>query len=504
MKSIIKVSSSDLLIKRDEFVEGWQQPDVVPYRYAQETGFHVYGKLNLHLELSAADDMRHAKQYLKVIQAYTAIADACAGIQGSLLLEVQGEVIHLLLPGQHDAKTVDRLLAFCIALTQIVYSDIKPMAGENWQSFVMATDHGEAILIENGNGASDSIVSLGPAANAPAKQLPRTSAGCLSIRSDTLELVYADVDGRKEWVPFDLRNPSYTPELRKYSNEQAFVTMDSAMRTTAAMALNESKTYDPTVRRLTEFELSVTEEPDVSTPLQVQGFCMRSDLDGFTADVQEAFDREPEAVKALVERFTSLMGFVDAYIATRKRSVIRLPWAGDCANMVLMPAPNHTYDFDRAAVPATEPSDWHAITSEKNASGHNWRDLLLEGDWAVAVVGGGDSEGNEGRLLIASMHASKRQFRIVAGWGARRSLDALDATGIGKRDTVVHKEDYSALSENFQPHFSRVDSNFYKAHDLDAEKLKKTAIRREAKAAGISIPAVGIVTPKPQPHYQYQ
>lgn len=502
MKPLMKVSSSELLINRSVFSESWREPTSVPYRYAFETGFHVYGKLNLKLDLSAADDKKQAQRYLRVIQAYAVIADECARIQGALLLEVQGEVIHLLLPGEHEVQTIDRLLSFCATFLQIVYAELQPLADDDWNSFVMATDHGKAVMIESGNGDSDSVVSLGPAANQPAKLISKTTAGCLSIRSSTLGMVYDNVDRKKEWVEFDLRNPPYVPQVRKYSNDQAFIVNTAAMRSAAAESLKKYAFLEPDIRLITETELRVNTEPDIITPLQVQGFYMRADINGFTDDVQEAFNKGPEAVKVLVERFTTLMGFAEAFARSRRRIVIKLPWAGDCANMIMLTGQGRSYDYDRASVPATESADWHGLSGEKDTFGRGWRDLFLKSDWAVAVAGGDkEKEGNDGFLLVASIQTRNRRFKIAAGWGARRSLDALDATGIGKRDTVVHEVDYSALSENFQQHFSRVDSNFYKAHDLDKKKLNEAAILAESKTCSVAVPNSNIVIPPAKPHY---
>lgn len=499
MRAMMKVNAADLLLKRGLFEERWGYPEPAPYRYAPERGFHIYAKLNLQLELSAADDTSHAQQYLKVIQAYAAIAEVCGQAAGAMLLEVQGEVIHLLMPGNHDAATTARVFAFCRTLNDIVYTKLSPMAGDNWRSFVMGTDHGDAVLIESGNGSSDSIVSLGPAANHPAKQLPGTDAGHLAIRTDTLSLVAPVTDRRKEWTQCDLRTgPSI--QQQRLSNDQAFIATDATMRALSEQVIRESRTYSPTVNM--RIDEDVVKTAGITSPVRVQGFYMRADLDGFTADVQAAFEQGDEAVRALVERFTVLMGFADAFAESLSHTVIRLPWAGDCANMVVLSPDPASYRRDRACVPAVVPARWHSTTGAEYTDGKRWRDLLGQSDWSVSTVGGNDVEGNNGLLLVADVMAKERQFRIAAGWGARRSLDALDTAGVRKRDTVIHRVDYTALSSNYQSHFRALNSLFYRAEDLTSEKVTRKAVAAEAATSTVALPSVGVTLPRQEPHYE--
>jgi len=84
--------------------------------FAVETGFHIYGELNLTLKLTAATDTKDAAKLLRVLQEYVAIAETCAAIVDAELLEIQGERIHLLFPAPHVTKaSVDALLQFCVA-----------------------------------------------------------------------------------------------------------------------------------------------------------------------------------------------------------------------------------------------------------------------------------------------------------------------------------------------------------------------------------------------------
>jgi len=473
-------------------------------RYSWEQGFHIYGNLNLHLRLSASEDAANAKQYIRIVQAYASIAEACATIANVVLLEVQGEVIHMLLPCELGKQSTDHLLAFCIIFSDIIHKEIKPMAGEAWQSFVMASEHGQAVLLRNGNGSSDSVVSLGPAANHPAKQLPTTEAGMLSIRPETLELVHPNVDHRKSWEQFDLRNPPYKPLSAKQPGSSSITINESLMRSEASNIITKIR---PDLSRpltiLSRLDVSHQFETDSNNPFSAQGFYMRADLDGFTADVQAAFeDKTGQAVMQIVNRFAMFMEFADAFAANLQRPVVRLPWAGDCANMVLLPRDGRSYAQERGYVPATESAAWHELTSKANSAGQNWREYLLKSDWAVSIAGGDDKDdGGDGYLLIANIVTASRRFKIAAGWGAGRSHDALGVEGVKGKDTVVHRVDHGELSPQFQKKFHPLNSIFLKATGLTTNILTRESVKDEGKAMPMIITGTNIYVPPPKPHF---
>lgn len=471
--------------------------------HAWEQGFHVYGQLSLTLPLAASEDTQSAVRYLRIIQAYAAIADKCAQVAGGVLLEVQGEVIHALLPGELSKDAVDSVIAFSIALGQIVYAEIEPLAGDAWKSYVMATDHGHAVLIGNGNGSSDSIVSLGPAANSPAKQLPITEAGHLSIKTEVLALVCPNVDCRKTWEQFDFRNPLYMPRSGGMSQSQKYLLNESIMRAEAKRIMENRASMQPQIRVLTEQDITGEIENDVNSPFKTQGFYMRADLDGFTADVAKAFEESSEtAVIEIVKRFSAFMAFADAFAKSLNRRVLRLPWAGDCCNMILLPRSGITYSRERSYVPAVEAARWHDLTAQADADGRKWRDVLMESEWAVSIAGGDkEEEGSDGYLLVANIETSGRKFKIASGWGAGRSHDALETEGVHGRDTVIHKVDYEALSGNYRQHFKPLNSLFYKAGDLSMGKIKNEAVKAERQTGPAIIVGSDIVLPPPKPHY---
>src|ERR1700730_15488730 len=69
---------------------------VAPRVFADLWGIHFYSDLRLELELSAPDHPLDAALYLRILQAYASIAEACGNSLGIEILEIQGERLHLL------------------------------------------------------------------------------------------------------------------------------------------------------------------------------------------------------------------------------------------------------------------------------------------------------------------------------------------------------------------------------------------------------------------------
>jgi hypothetical protein len=78
------------------------------------------------------------------------------------------------------------------------------------------------------------------------------------------------------------------------------------------------------------------------TPVRTRGMCLRADLDGFSKKVEEAFQKGPQAVAALVQEFTSVLQYPIDFAQRLGRPIIELPWAGDCCTIFIQPAFHET------------------------------------------------------------------------------------------------------------------------------------------------------------------
>ena len=276
---------------------------------------------------------------------------------------------------------------------------------------------------------------------------------------------------------------------------------ESVVRAEAKRIVVAGRTTSSLIRVLAESDITKEIENDVNAPFKTQGFYMRADLDGFTADVAAAFeDPSGLAIAEIAQRFSGFMAFADAFAKTLGRRVIRLPWAGDCANMILLPRARRTYGDERHFVPATEPAKWHDLTAQANEAGIKWRDIMLKSNWAVGIAGGDKEEGSDGYLLVANVLTSGRRFKIASGWGAGRSQDALELDGVRGCDTIIHKVDHAALSANYRILFRPLTSIFYSAAELSMRRLETASIKSERETGPNIIVGSGISLPTPKPH----
>jgi len=467
----------------------------------KERGFHIYGELRLSLKMTAAEDTRDAQRYLSILQDYATIADACAREIQAELLEVQGERIHLLMPSATpDRAAVDKLIAFSISFAHLVYTKIAAKAGKEFQGFALAADHGDTLILLSGNGGSRSIISLGHAANAPAKRLGveqdgtvKTPAGHLAVRSEILRAVRYPVDVR-DWTNINLREVA---KLFEQLTDNRLT--ETLSRAADAGLLLESQRG---TRQVTFVESTYFAEGDFTTgqALKLSAFCMRADLDGFTKEVQEAFNAGNFA--ALVQKFASILEFAKQFAAVADRKIIQLPWAGDCANLIVLPkSAGESYEAAQMYVPAQLPAEWHSQVSGTDSAKRAWAHILGRTRWAAACAGGEMDAGSAPVILLATIHTSKRDFMVAGGWAVGRSNDALEAEGVRGDDTVIPDEDYQALDSQLKDLFAELDSRFWISHGLTKQKVRDATVKASTQQTGPYVPTAARHTPSPKPHW---
>lgn len=447
--------------------------------YADVSGFHVYNRLGLTLRLSAAEDDKSATRYLRILEAYTDIVDEAARTWGLSILEAQGEVMHsLLVADVADARSIKRVVGFCSSVTQTVYEVIPKIAGTAFDGFKSAADHGRSIVI----GLSDnmSVVSLGPSANAPAKQLPNVTAGHLSMLKEHWETV-GRTGERTNWVEVNVLTPS--EQTSEWVNQDPAYAQFGSYTAKRTWAFNESS------ERAIAFGSRAYNVANSSAPARFQGFFFRADQDGFSKQVEEAFASGQELrIQQLVAGFRDTVNQSLAFNQATPWTCLRLPWAGDCVNMILLPRDGQNYAAMREKASLIAPKAWHELWT-KSRSGTRW---------AVGLAGGNGEEGNDGIVLVATMRAAGRSFPIAAGWSVRRSADAYQADGVRGEDTVIPIIDRKALDEVYQEAFKPLDSRFERATLLRLQEAeKKKSDRLTARVASYASPAAIIPAARP-------
>jgi hypothetical protein len=490
---MVQNATLDMLLESS--ARGYQAPltdSNRPYLFADVRGFHIYAELDLSLRLTAAEDPQDAQLFLGILQEYTLIAEACATRVGARVLEVQGERIHLILPTEEPTKdSVAAVVRFSISFTATVYARIGKRAGKAFRGMRMAADHGRAILLKAGDNASGSVISLGPCANAPAKRLRQTKAGNLALRHEHHFLLTGE---RKSttWVDFPVLEIS--EQTRPFSSSELSTQFDADTTNIMERLAPEL----PRVRYAYGDYLNQYLTESATGPVTVQGYFVRADLDGFSKQVQTAFEKGESAIRELVARFFRILSYPDEF-RKRMTRTIKLPMAGDCANLVVIPA-SESYDDSREHYPVKASSEWHSLGRGRTSTGVNWGDELAGARWSVGIAGGGEDE-SSGVVLIATLKGRDRDFLVAAGWSVGRSLDAQESEGVKADDTVVPDEDYSALDTPHQKPFKRHGPTFWIAHDLTIQKAEHAGIGVLSGGTAPYVASVNRSVPSPRPYH---
>ncbi len=449
-------------------------------------GIHIYSDIRFSLRMSESEDEVTTSEYLQAINYYVNIADSCAKIIGAKLLEVQGQRLHFFYEtDDYDLEEQKKLFTFAASLTDNIYERFGSRE-KFFKSFAMSADFGESILLWSGSTAQDSIISLGPSANDPAKQLTKTPAGHLRIRKG----FEANEDKvRNHWT--DIKLVGKGSYAIKYRN--------SALTESFSAVFNQYESFidvPKVIRQLSVSDKFYNEKKGTITdPTQVIGFTFRADLDGFTQKVKDAFDSDDESKVKLVDEFFEYISHGEKFSKKISNRVIHLPWSGDCANMIILPKFHEEFDEAKEYTPVDLSHNW--LKRSPSCSSN-----LIASKWNISIGGGNSQEGNDGFILVAQIKAGNRAFLIASGWSVGITLKALETNGVIGNDTVMHNVDYHALKDCFKSLFSRHGSNFRKSNNLAEHDLHKQVIK---KACATISPVVSIngrkaIMPVAKPH----
>jgi hypothetical protein len=464
--------------------------------FTDTTGFHIYCELRPTAKFESAESDAKALKYLQVIEEYVNHGVRAATPFGVVLLELQGNVLHFYKPGDAAVQPAIEAIQFVYLFTTTLYEELKPELGDEWDGFASCMMHGRSIVVRHGSFHSASAVSLGPAANEPAKQLlyGKTPAGCLDVPgvwAKELELPPAG-----KWVTINLRGRDRVPFLNRVENQQRRQELLSLIREYRAVANRK------TIQRVSLIENRQLFDPSgftLTSPHRVQAFCLRSDLDGFSAVLKEVFEQKNDkAVERVALGFAEILEFGD-YMERSTPGSIRLPWAGDCATL-LVP---HSPDFSLASLPRwlEVALKWQSFADgTPEASVRNWGSIFKSVRWAI-----GACHGEAGMNVVAPIQAQGRSFLVGAGWPVATSLDAQN---LGKGgDIVTHNIDFANLDTPTRKQFAKVENTeFWRTTNLNKEKLKKSAIEVGQPQAPVGEDYLAkyrsIQVPSPRPHYQ--
>jgi len=170
---------------------------------------HVYIELDFAHEYKYATSPTKARQFLTTIANAASATEGVAQAFGGFVLEVQGSTVHvgLSVGSETDAKIIEFAGAVHTVLTQMAKQELSHAL--SWR---MAADAGVTLIVARETVHSDkSYVSLGDAANRPAKHLYRE----LDIREEDRNLKKFHLaiprPGTKSWVHLDLNKEPRRP-----------------------------------------------------------------------------------------------------------------------------------------------------------------------------------------------------------------------------------------------------------------------------------------------------
>ena len=446
---------------------------------------HVYVKLDLEHRYENARTAEDAKLFLKSVARAVAAASKTAEQYGGSILEVQGSMIHAGLPlaGLDDAARALEFIQSLHDALEIVFQARSRVLG--WR---MTADTGKTLVVA-GRGAhgDDSWVSLGPAANNPAKHLYSQ----LERPEDSRSLKRFHVgffDRQSEsWQYADLRKTSRDMDesrviARKALEEEPvlrFFDVIGENRTILADAVNIGAPGTPGA-------------PTADLPLTYYGWVMRSDLDGFISLVEKSIDDDARLEK-LASDFYSIMAASGAFVDRHSESLIQLPWAGDnfTASAVF-----RSMDAYRDAVPKRLIE--LSLDFDKDLESDAKR--IGSKGWAHGIAGGVPHGNAGGSIYVAGMEIGDRRFLVGAGEGFGRSIQAFADINPDAGEFVVLKDDWDQLDDGYMHSFTQAENTRGGQSSLFRIGASSGLIRARARIAADGSPTdVTMSRAKPEP-----
>jgi len=420
---------------------------------APTVGFHLYGDLFVSDSLSTAESEATAQKLLEAIEDVADIASAATALSDVWLFEVQGLRTHIFIEADtSNSQSIGRVLSFASYFAKSVDKRLRKLVGADYRRFCMAVAHGEAIVISTGRDGDDSVISLGNAANRPAKRLAREDIedGILVLPQELavhspLLAKETSAQASNRWVHVDVLKREF-PAMLSESEQLNF-----------SARIDESLSARGTSRRFVSLSANIRDFINVETstverPAVAQGLVIRADLDGFTAKIEEASKRGEAAIKKVVIEFLSILQLPDAFEKYLDQPMVRLPWAGDCYNAVILPSSGQSYADLRKNLAPVACLRWHDPKGEVNETRKpDLKAIAAAHKWAVGIGGG---TGSKGRLLIANITTRERSFLVAAGWGVRFSLEAQNSRGIAASESAVHHEDHAEMCDPYKTKFN--------------------------------------------------
>lgn len=456
--------------------------------------WHLYVHVELAHEQLNAQTKANAKKCLTNIgDAAFAVEYSVASIGGSVI-EVQGDLLHAIVPLNvcDESKMVSVATQLHEAL-KMTFARNEGVLG--WR---MSADKGRTLIVDGVDIHGDrSLVSLGNAANRPAKKLYQQLA--ISNEDDRKLkrgwlVVRRGSEATWKYYNLNLRGSLLeSDELRK----SAAVMASREVKIEAFRPLTKSALADPGIVRAQAASMQAPENEDPYTGF---GWVMRTDLDGFTSRVAVCYD-DPVRLAQLAQDVRHIMQQAANFAEQHEENLVQLPWAGDKFTAAVVYQTKDDY-LESCSEGIIEFSIDFNESLDKEASHAGF------GGWAHGVAGGPEVHANaQGNIFIGSVSFGNRRFLIGAGLGMGRSNQAFIDIAIKPDEMGLFDSDYKTLSDGYSKCFEacenaqgQTSSLFKKACFKDLKKQKYAHLTRGV-ATKVTVPSVGIVSSKPRPYF---
>lgn len=461
---------------------------------------HIYVKLDLEHRFENAATADDARGFLRSVWRASLAAEHVAVAYGGRVLEIQGSLIHVGLPQPFNpADGRPAALAFAAALHH-VYQSLFP-AQSRVNGWRMTIDGGRTLVVAGRGIHNDaSLVSLGRAANRPAKHLYHQLELPESARSLKRHYV-ADRDDRTgRWrhqnldsLPFVLTERDATDAARQVREAEPKLDFSAGTSRTLAGGMKVE------ARALPVPAPGTPGSPTPERPHTLCGWVMRVDLDGFTGRVEDCFDHDTQ-LRELAGQFYAIMDDAAAFAGRHGETLAQLPWAGDNFTAAAVFPNKPAYE---AAVPRrlVELSLDYAKEMDAPALDAGF------GGWAHGVAGGTLHGNTVGNVYLAGIEFEGRRFLVGAGEGFGRSAQAFGDVDPDPGYMALYHEDHARLDERYKSRFEAAvtvrgeQSSLYKIANIQSLTANRAAIAAAA-AAAVNI-TFNSVRPEPVPARPY-
>lgn len=476
-----KVAAMDELFSRPQIHEPGGMDGSENYPYFEADGWHFYSYLKIRSHLIQDASLYDNKRLVSIYKNYTYAAVIAARNADCCILEHQGNIIHFFFPGADSGKAI---YPFAKKLTALVEDHVLGFFEKDVASFNMATEYGKSVIVSaqspTGKESERSIVSLGPCANNPAKQMIKR------IDDKVCPFSWRCSSDEKDWhvceCHVDAKGDERGIILESFAQDSLYSQFDEVQSVGAARGLNE--------------QLEVGKDKErVGIVSHRTALYFRADMDGFTRRVKEAFDNNN--VDALVKEFIAYMKLANDWQTNSKFvTVSPHPWAGDCCNVEIIPVEKMRDKF--SAICSSEPQgivrDWERYVNSHGFSQFSYRKDKDPVRWVYSISGG--------EIYDFIVETDDRRFKLCVGRPIGRTHAAVNFEENKADYLVMHMEDINALpgteSESFQEYDKGRHPRFkFQTAAMRNKSDSKAAQSAASKAGSATVAGVSLAASRP-------